>query len=99
MHQRVGYIGGTEWGRASWVGKVYPAGAKSGDFLKLYARQFDTVELMSKLFYGLQPPVVIQRWWESIFILATLTVRDVSRRACSARCRRHWFRWSSAGHG
>jgi len=60
MHQRVGYIGGTEWGRASWVGRVYPAGAKSGDFLKLYARQLDTVGL-NTLFYGLQPSAVIQR--------------------------------------
>ena len=52
------YIGGTEWGRSSWVGKVYPAGTKSGDFLKMYARRFDTVE-PDTLFYGLQAPAVI----------------------------------------
>jgi uncharacterized protein YecE (DUF72 family) len=55
------YVGGTEWGRAGWVGNVYPIGTKSGDFLKMYARQFDTVEL-NTLFYGLQSPAVIQRW-------------------------------------
>jgi uncharacterized protein YecE (DUF72 family) len=55
------YIGGTEWGRAGWVGKVYPTGTKSGDFLKMYARQLDTVEL-NTLFYGLQPPAVVRRW-------------------------------------
>ena len=59
------FIGGTEWGRSSWVGTVYPSGTKSGDFLKMYARQFDTVEL-NTLFYGLQPPKVIQRWADAV---------------------------------
>ena len=59
------FVGGTEWGRATWVGKVYPSGAKSGDFLKMYARQFETVEL-NTLFYGLQPPAVIQRWADAV---------------------------------
>jgi uncharacterized protein YecE (DUF72 family) len=55
------YIGGTEWGRASWVGSVYPMGTKPKDFLAGFSRQFNTVEL-NTLFYGLQPPAVIQRW-------------------------------------
>jgi uncharacterized protein YecE (DUF72 family) len=55
------HVGGTEWGRASWVGRVYPRGTKSTQFLSHYARQFRTVEL-NTLFYGLQSPAVIQRW-------------------------------------
>jgi len=55
------YVGGTEWGRASWVGSVYPMGTKPKDFLAGFSRQFNTVEL-NTLFYGLQPPAVIQRW-------------------------------------
>jgi uncharacterized protein YecE (DUF72 family) len=55
------YVGGTEWGRASWVGSVYPRGTKPKDFLAGFSRQFNTVEL-NTLFYGLQPPAVIQRW-------------------------------------
>ena len=55
------HVGGTEWGRASWLGRVYPRGTKQRDFLTQYARQFGTVEL-NTLFYGLQPPGVIQRW-------------------------------------
>ncbi len=55
------YVGGTEWGRASWVGSVYPTGTKPKDFLAGFSRQFNTVEL-NTLFYGLQPPAVIQRW-------------------------------------
>ena len=55
------HVGGTEWGRASWVGSVYPIGTKPKDFLAGFSRQFNTVEL-NTLFYGLQPPAVIQRW-------------------------------------
>jgi uncharacterized protein YecE (DUF72 family) len=55
------YVGGTEWGRTSWVGRAYPLGAKPKDFLGFYSRQFNTVEL-NTLFYGLQSPAVIQRW-------------------------------------
>ncbi|HXB05907.1 MAG TPA: DUF72 domain-containing protein [Puia sp.] len=55
------HVGGTEWGRSSWLGRVYPRGTKPKDFLKSYTRQFNTVEL-NTLFYGLQPPAVIQRW-------------------------------------
>ncbi|HEV9038268.1 MAG TPA: DUF72 domain-containing protein [Puia sp.] len=59
------YVGGTEWGRSSWVGKMYPVGTKSADYLKMYARQLDTVEL-NTLFYGLQPPAVLQRWADAV---------------------------------
>src|SRR5579859_3349600 len=55
------HVGGTEWGRSSWVGRVYPRGTKAKDFLSFYSRQFNTVE-GNTLFYGLQPPAVIQRW-------------------------------------
>src|SRR5882724_4833639 len=55
------YVGGTEWGRTSWLGSVYPSATKPKDFLAHYVRQFNTVEL-NTLFYGLQPPAVIGRW-------------------------------------
>ncbi|HLZ86240.1 MAG TPA: DUF72 domain-containing protein [Puia sp.] len=55
------HVGGTEWGRSTWVGRVYPRGTKQANFLPFYARQFNTVEL-NTLFYGLQAPAVIQRW-------------------------------------
>ena len=55
------HVGGTEWGRTSWLGRVYPTGTKPKDFLAHYVRQFNTVEL-NTLFYGLQPPAVIGRW-------------------------------------
>jgi len=55
------HVGCTQWGRADWVGKVYPKGTKQKDFLTHYVRQFNCIEL-NTLFYGLQPKPVIERW-------------------------------------
>ncbi|MGA1869410.1 MAG: DUF72 domain-containing protein [bacterium] len=38
-------IGTSGYSYKDWVGPVYPQGTKQGDYLKFYARQFDTVEL------------------------------------------------------
>jgi uncharacterized protein YecE (DUF72 family) len=55
------HVGGTEWGRVSWVGSVYPQGTKSKDFLTWYARQLNTVEL-NTVFYGLPSAETVRRW-------------------------------------
>jgi uncharacterized protein YecE (DUF72 family) len=55
------YVGGTGWGQAQWVGKVYPRGTKPKDFLGHYVRQFNSIEL-NALWYNLQPKAVIERW-------------------------------------
>jgi uncharacterized protein YecE (DUF72 family) len=39
------FVGCAKWGRADWVGKIYPKGTKAGDFLEHYARQFNCIEL------------------------------------------------------
>jgi uncharacterized protein YecE (DUF72 family) len=59
------YVGGTEWGRTSWLGRVYPQGTKPKDFLHWYSRQFNTIEL-NTLFYGLPSPATIQRWADAV---------------------------------
>lgn len=38
------YVGSVRWGNADWVGRIYPKGTKSADFLKAYARLFNCVE-------------------------------------------------------
>jgi uncharacterized protein YecE (DUF72 family) len=59
------YVGGTEWGRASWVGTVYPQGTKSKDFLAFYGKQFNTVEL-NTIFYGLPTADRVRRWASAV---------------------------------
>ena len=38
-------IGCPVWSNKDWLGKIYPQNAKTQDFLKLYAKQFNTIEL------------------------------------------------------
>lgn len=60
MNVRVGTQG---WSYAPWVGSFYPPKARSGDWLQLYARAFDTVEVDST-FYALPPPERFESWAE-----------------------------------
>ena len=55
------YVGCAKWGREDWIGKVYPKGTPSKDFLSHYVQQFNCIEL-NALFYNLQPKKVIRRW-------------------------------------
>ena len=59
------FVGGTEWGRTSWLGRAYPQGTKPKDFLYWYSRQFNTIEL-NTLFYGLPAPATIRRWADAV---------------------------------
>ncbi len=55
------YIGCTGWAMKDWVGKVYPAGAKPGEFLKFYGKQFNTIEL-NTTHYRIPTPSTIEEW-------------------------------------
>lgn len=58
------YIGCAKWGRPDWVGKIYPKGSKPADFLSLYAKQFNSIELNS-VFYQTPSPTQIENWYRS----------------------------------
>ena len=55
------YLGCTGWSMKEWVGKVYPPGTKSKDYLKQYALQFNTIEL-NTTHYRIPSPELIDRW-------------------------------------
>ncbi len=38
------------WSYNQWVGPFYPAGAKSSDYLKIYSKIFDLVEIDSSFY-------------------------------------------------
>lgn len=57
------YIGGTAWGNRVWVGKIYPKGSKSTDYLHHYARQFNTIEL-NTTHYRTPDDATIEKWFE-----------------------------------
>jgi uncharacterized protein YecE (DUF72 family) len=55
------YIGCTGWSMKEWVGKVYPKGSKSKDYLRHYANQFNTIEL-NTTHYRIPNEDTIEKW-------------------------------------
>ncbi|MEY3242910.1 MAG: hypothetical protein RIR11_4349 [Bacteroidota bacterium] len=57
------YIGATGYNMKDWVGKWYPVGTKERDYLKVYGRQFNTIE-HNTTHYRIPDTTTIQRWCE-----------------------------------
>ncbi len=56
-------LGTSSWTGEGWVGSFYPANAKPQDFLPIYAREFDTVEIDST-FYRVPTAKTVEQWRE-----------------------------------
>ncbi|UZR94035.1 DUF72 domain-containing protein [Chondrinema litorale] len=54
-------IGCPAWSCKEWIGKIYPVGAKSKDFLKYYGNSFDTIEL-NTTYYRTPDLNTLLRW-------------------------------------
>jgi uncharacterized protein YecE (DUF72 family) len=59
------WIGCPVWGRKEWIGKVYPDGTSSRDFLKYYSQQFNSVEL-NTTFYRIPDSETVQSWRKTV---------------------------------
>jgi uncharacterized protein YecE (DUF72 family) len=55
------YIGCAKWGRKEWIGKIYPKGTKEKDFLELYVKHYNSIEL-NATHYKLYSPTDLQKW-------------------------------------
>jgi uncharacterized protein YecE (DUF72 family) len=55
------YLGTQGWSYKDWVGSFYPPEARAGDYLRLYAGEFDAVEL-DTTFYATPRPAQIDIW-------------------------------------
>ena len=55
------HVGTMGWGYSDWIGAFYPAKAASRDYISLYARCFDTVEIDST-FYGTPREQQVRQW-------------------------------------
>lgn len=58
-------IGCSGWVYPDWKGLVYPESAPEKDWLQLYARRFDTVEI-NATFYRLPTHAAVDRWAASV---------------------------------
>jgi uncharacterized protein YecE (DUF72 family) len=56
-------LGTQGWNYDAWVGPFYPPGTRSGEFLRIYARAFDTVEVDST-FYAIPAAKTVRGWAE-----------------------------------
>ena len=54
-------IGCSGWSYKDWVGPFYPSDAEAKDYLKLYSRTFDCVEIDSS-FYRIPSPGMVSQW-------------------------------------
>jgi uncharacterized protein YecE (DUF72 family) len=54
-------LGTQGWNYDAWVGPFYPEGTRAVDFLTVYARAFDTVEVDST-FYATPPSKTVRGW-------------------------------------
>jgi uncharacterized protein YecE (DUF72 family) len=54
-------LGTQGWNYDAWVGPFYPEGTRAVDYLSLYARAFDTVEVDST-FYAIPASKVVRGW-------------------------------------
>lgn len=57
------FVGCAKWGRKDWVGKIYPPKTKEADFLNLYSKHFNCIEL-NATFYRM-PTVSQTSGWAS----------------------------------
>lgn len=55
------HVGTMGWGYADWAGTFYPAEAASRDYIALYSRTFDTVEIDST-FYATPRETQVKHW-------------------------------------
>lgn len=55
------FLGCPGWGTKTWIGRLFPTGTRSTEFLDRYARAFNTVE-GNTTFYALPPPDTVARW-------------------------------------
>ena len=56
-------IGTQGWNYDAWVGPFYPLGTRAAEYLTVYARAFDTVEVDST-FYAVPPAKTVRGWYD-----------------------------------
>jgi len=56
-------LGTQGWNYDAWVGPFYPIGTRPSDYLSVYSRAFDTVEVDST-FYAVPPSKTVRGWVE-----------------------------------
>jgi uncharacterized protein YecE (DUF72 family) len=59
------YVGCAKWGRKDWVGKLYPPGTPEKDFLKHYAKIFNSIEF-NGFYYSNHSIAQVKKWRQQV---------------------------------
>ena len=81
-------IGTQGWRYDAWVGPFYPHGTRPDDFLRLYARAFDTVEVDST-FYAIPEARTVRGWAARTpagFVFALKLPQEITHERRLRRC-------------
>lgn len=73
-------IGTQGWSYTDWIGPFYPDGTRPADFLRIYARAFDTIEV-DLTFYAIPSVRTARRWAERVppgFTFALKLPREIT---------------------
>lgn len=97
------FVGCAKWGRKDWIGKIYPKGTKEEDFLALYARHFNSIEL-NATFYKIPSFKQAQEWRTKVgnnFLFVPKISNSISHihRLKNVDERLEWFLKGIAGFG
>lgn len=58
-------VGCAKWGRKDWIGSLYPQDIKEKDFLKYYAKVFNSIEF-NGFYYNLHSKEQVLKWKEAV---------------------------------
>ena len=95
------FVGCAKWGRKDWIGKIYPSGTKEADFLPLYAKNFNSIELNAS-FYKIPSFKQAQEWKSKVgknFLFIPKISNSISHihRLKNTEERMQWFLKGIAG--
>ena len=82
-------LGTQGWNYDAWVGPFYPDGTRPADYLTVYARAFETVEVDST-FYAIPPEKTVRGWAGRVpdrFTFALKLPREITHERRLAGCR------------
>lgn len=95
------FVGCAKWGRKDWIGKIYPKGTRESDFLDLYARNFNSIEL-NATFYKIPSYKQVTEWKSKVgkdFLFSPKISNSISHihRLKNVQERLDWFLKGIAG--
>jgi uncharacterized protein YecE (DUF72 family) len=97
------HVGCAKWGRKDWIGKIYPPGTREADFLTLYAKHFNSIEL-NATFYKIPSFKQAQEWKSKVgkdFLFVPKISNSISHihRLKNTAERMEWFLKGIEGFG